>query len=385
MKPAARKDDHHECADAGPNMGAHLKVEQGSPNIFINNRPAARVGDEVSCRMTTGKNPVIAEGSTKVFFNGKPAARMGDRVEKGGSVSSGSGNVFIGDGGACIRIGNGTKVRIGDACNVYLSCRAPGGHFSATLSQALAAAKQAKAKAFKALSPDCIANLDSGTKKSDAFASHNSNPSEFSSGNSVSTDQSSVNIEQCKVDANIKPLTLTAVKQNDNEEKYIYYVINKAGKQEKLSVFGPWKLLEDFSTADFSGYFEVERWEDLPKYGGISGAGRPKAAIAGLVLSSTSELGTLGLRHELLEKLKQLHPQVKAKMPSSGGVLLQAIDQIDTNGDATKITLIELDIIGSGSDYMSLIKKWTSESGIKMTPSFAAQEIATFYIWAVKE
>src|ERR1700688_4861219 len=109
MQPAARQGDEHKCSDIGPNEGASLKIEEGSPNIEINGRPAARVGDKVSCRMAVLESPVIAEGSSTVTFNGKPAARAGDRIQKGGSVTTGSPNMMIGDGGGRVTIGIGIK------------------------------------------------------------------------------------------------------------------------------------------------------------------------------------------------------------------------------------------------------------------------------------
>ena len=39
---------------------------------------------------------MIAAGSGTVFINGKPAARVGDAVSIGGAVQVGSGDVFIG-------------------------------------------------------------------------------------------------------------------------------------------------------------------------------------------------------------------------------------------------------------------------------------------------
>ena len=39
---------------------------------------------------------VIATGSSTVFINGKPAARVGDAVSISGAVQGGSGDVFIG-------------------------------------------------------------------------------------------------------------------------------------------------------------------------------------------------------------------------------------------------------------------------------------------------
>lgn len=122
MQSATRIDDEHTCADIGPNITADLKIKNGSPNIKINGKPAARVGDTVSCRMAITQAPTIAEGSASVFFNGKPAARMGDGISNGGTLSQGSENVFIGDGKAIIEIGDSVDVEFGDHCMIYLSC-----------------------------------------------------------------------------------------------------------------------------------------------------------------------------------------------------------------------------------------------------------------------
>ncbi len=51
-------------------------IALGSPNVFIGNRPAARVGDTVMC--PTHGPGVIASGSATVFINGMAAARMLD-------------------------------------------------------------------------------------------------------------------------------------------------------------------------------------------------------------------------------------------------------------------------------------------------------------------
>jgi uncharacterized Zn-binding protein involved in type VI secretion len=51
-------------------------IALGSPNVFIGNRPAARVGDTVIC--PTHGPGVIASGSATVFINGMAAARMLD-------------------------------------------------------------------------------------------------------------------------------------------------------------------------------------------------------------------------------------------------------------------------------------------------------------------
>jgi hypothetical protein len=41
----------------------------------------------------------LAAGSSTVFINGKPAGRIGDAIDCGGQAQTGSSNVFIGDEG----------------------------------------------------------------------------------------------------------------------------------------------------------------------------------------------------------------------------------------------------------------------------------------------
>jgi len=47
---------------------------QGSPDVFINGKPAALARDGVSC------GGVVASGSATVFVNGKPLAAAGDQL-----------------------------------------------------------------------------------------------------------------------------------------------------------------------------------------------------------------------------------------------------------------------------------------------------------------
>jgi uncharacterized Zn-binding protein involved in type VI secretion len=61
---AARKGD--ATSDPG------TAVEGGSPDVFINGRPAATVGDKTGC------GGVAIGGAPNVFINGKPVARAGD-------------------------------------------------------------------------------------------------------------------------------------------------------------------------------------------------------------------------------------------------------------------------------------------------------------------
>lgn len=63
-------------------------ITNGSQNVTINGKPAARQGDA-----TTGG--ALIEGSSNVFINGKPATVIGNRTGCGGSITSGGHGVFI--------------------------------------------------------------------------------------------------------------------------------------------------------------------------------------------------------------------------------------------------------------------------------------------------
>ena len=75
------------------------KVIAGSPDVFFDGKPAARVGDPLEPH-DKPKNPkhsrAIATGSSTVFVNGKPAALTGGKVSCGG-ITVGSGTVNISD------------------------------------------------------------------------------------------------------------------------------------------------------------------------------------------------------------------------------------------------------------------------------------------------
>jgi len=91
-KPAARLGDKHVCSST---KSTGTPITSGSPDVFIGNQPAARVGDTVAC----GTPPaVITTGSSSVFINGRPAARMMDSTSCGGVLIEGLGTVLIGDG-----------------------------------------------------------------------------------------------------------------------------------------------------------------------------------------------------------------------------------------------------------------------------------------------
>lgn len=69
-----------------------------SENVFVNGRGCGRVGDQYSshsCLEHPPHSDYIASGSSTVFINGIAAGRIGDAVAIGGSVMTGSENVFI--------------------------------------------------------------------------------------------------------------------------------------------------------------------------------------------------------------------------------------------------------------------------------------------------
>ena len=75
----------------------------GSPNVFVNNIPWSRQGDNNTGHLLPPNVPPcaahaapIAMGSTTVFVNGKGAGRIGDSVSGCTSVAAGSSNVFAG-------------------------------------------------------------------------------------------------------------------------------------------------------------------------------------------------------------------------------------------------------------------------------------------------
>lgn len=95
MPQATRQDDCCTGHDACP----PTELCEGSPNVFINGRPAGRVGDKYkphSCFIHAPHQDSIASGSATVFINGIQAGRIGDAVQIGGSVRDGSPNVYIG-------------------------------------------------------------------------------------------------------------------------------------------------------------------------------------------------------------------------------------------------------------------------------------------------
>lgn len=94
-QPAARLNDPctgHGCFPSRPNV-------QASSNVFVNGRGAHRQTDAYASHCCPGAGchgGNLAQGSSTVFVNGLPKGRVGDPVSCGGSVASGSLNVFVG-------------------------------------------------------------------------------------------------------------------------------------------------------------------------------------------------------------------------------------------------------------------------------------------------
>ena len=94
--------DAHGCPGCPhPGVGP---VVTGSPDVFINTKPAARLGDlGIHAACCGPNNFTIAKGSPTVYVNGKPLARLQDKTKHcGGSgpLIEGSPDVLIDDGAA---------------------------------------------------------------------------------------------------------------------------------------------------------------------------------------------------------------------------------------------------------------------------------------------
>ena len=77
-------------------------ISSGSPDVLINGKPAARVGDSGTphswiCPKSKPPHEVIlSSGSSTILINGKPAARIGDSTSCGSVIIAGSANVIAG-------------------------------------------------------------------------------------------------------------------------------------------------------------------------------------------------------------------------------------------------------------------------------------------------
>ncbi|MBX2808901.1 MAG: PAAR domain-containing protein [Cellvibrionaceae bacterium] len=82
------KDTGHPGAPPTP-------IITGSPDVLINGKPAARLGDKLQ-KHHKGERRIV-EGVNSVLINGLPAVRISDAINCGGVINEGSPNVFIGD------------------------------------------------------------------------------------------------------------------------------------------------------------------------------------------------------------------------------------------------------------------------------------------------
>ncbi len=93
--PIATLGSMHVCPMVNgtvPHVGGPV-TGPGTPNILVNNKPAAVMGDMCVC---TGPPDVIAQGAPSVFFNGVPVVCLGDMTAHGGAITVGEPNVIVG-------------------------------------------------------------------------------------------------------------------------------------------------------------------------------------------------------------------------------------------------------------------------------------------------
>ncbi|VXB55058.1 Zn-binding Pro-Ala-Ala-Arg (PAAR) domain-containing protein, incolved in TypeVI secretion [Pseudomonas sp. 8AS] len=88
-KPAARQTDPTSCPVPGHGTNP---IATGSPNVFFDNLPAARMSDTSACG-----SPIVGAVASTVLINGLPAATLGSTGGHGNVIIGGSGSVIIGD------------------------------------------------------------------------------------------------------------------------------------------------------------------------------------------------------------------------------------------------------------------------------------------------
>lgn len=72
-----------------------------SSNVFANGLGIIRLGDtwQVHCCDKSCHLGAVSAGASNVYINGRPAARIGDPISCGSLIASGSSNVWAGDFG----------------------------------------------------------------------------------------------------------------------------------------------------------------------------------------------------------------------------------------------------------------------------------------------
>ena len=88
--PLARMGDFHHCPKTNSSDQSHVggAISAGSPNVLIDGKPAARMGDPLICKH--GPTDHIAQGNHTLLINGLPAAHLGFKTAHGGVIQQGS-------------------------------------------------------------------------------------------------------------------------------------------------------------------------------------------------------------------------------------------------------------------------------------------------------
>ena len=93
-KPIATMGSMHVCpmcSGTVPHVGGPISVP-GAPNVLINGKPAALMGDMCVC---VGPPDVVAQGNPSVLINGVPVVCQGDLTAHGGAITAGEPNVMV--------------------------------------------------------------------------------------------------------------------------------------------------------------------------------------------------------------------------------------------------------------------------------------------------
>lgn len=69
-------------------------IIEGSPDVFIEGRPAARMTDKAACSKESSPQPIV-EGSETIFVNGLPLSRLGHQLLCGAKIDEGAKSVFM--------------------------------------------------------------------------------------------------------------------------------------------------------------------------------------------------------------------------------------------------------------------------------------------------
>ncbi len=102
-KPIATVGSMHVCpmvSGTVPHVGGPVSGP-GAPNVLINGKPAALMGDMCVC---AGPPDTIAQGEPTVLINGVPVATQGCLTAHGGSITAGEPTVLVGSGASSPKV-----------------------------------------------------------------------------------------------------------------------------------------------------------------------------------------------------------------------------------------------------------------------------------------